>query len=172
MNYTDIIIELRKKLEIPVGRHLYGVIGTYKKLNKFSQELQRASLSDGNTFPAPLSVNEGIINVFSDEEFKEIVKNEARRPEPTRMSVRHAFEALLRKNFARSDLLILKDLELLFAYDIDLSPLRTMATDDHRIVLLLPGKRSGERLVMYPGVDGEYKIPRALIADDHLWEVK
>jgi hypothetical protein len=172
MNYTDIIIELRKKLDIPVGRHLYGVLGTYKKLDIFSQELQRASLSDGNTFPAPLSVNEGIINAFSDEEFREIVKNEARRPEPTRMSVRNAFEAFLRENFAKSELLILEDLELIFAYDIDLSPLRTMATDERRIVLLLPGKRSGERLVMYPAVDGEYKLPRSLITDDHLWEVK
>ena len=172
MRDADIIIALRNKLEIPVGRHLYGVIGSYKSLDKFMRVLQEATTSNGDHFPTPISVTRGIIETFSDEEFRSIVKDEAQRPESTRRSVELSFEKFLRTQFKQKKILVLTDLEILFPYNTDLSPLRTMATDENRIILLLPGKRSGERIVMYPDLaDGEYKIPKSLIANDHLWEV-
>ena len=171
MKDTDIIIALRNKLDRPVGRHLYGVLGTYDALDKFESVLKGTKTSNGVLFSNPVSVNKGIINAFSDNEFRSIVKDEARRPEPTRASIKKAFEQFLRKQFAEKDILILKDLEILFPYNIDLNPLRTLATDEERLILLLPGRQSGERLIMYPNIEGEYKIPKALIAENHLWEV-
>jgi len=171
MKDTDIIIALREKLDRPVGRHLYGILGTYDALDKFESAIKGMKTSKGALFSDPVSVNKSIIDTFSDDEFRSIVKEESRRPEPTRASIKKAFEQFLRKQFAENDILILKDLELLFPYNIDLSPLRTMASDEDRLVLLLPSKRSGERLIMYPNIEGEYKIPKALIAENHLWEV-
>ncbi len=172
MKDMDIIIALRNKLETPVGRHLYGILGTYDALAKFEHTLKDVKTSEGLPFPAPVSVNRGIINAFSDDEFRSIVKDEARRPESTSASVKKVFQQFLRKNFTKKNILILKDLEILFPYNIDLNPLRTMATDEDRLLLLLPGERSGERIVMYPNnPKGEYKIPKSLIAENHLWEI-
>ena len=171
MKAADIIITLRKQLENPVGRHLYGILGSYNALSTFSRALEEARFPDGTPFPVPLSVNAGIINSFSDDLFREIVTNEARLPDPTRTSVRLAFEAFLSDSIRQSPLLILTDLELLFAYNIDLSLLRVLSTDQKRIVLLLPGILSGKRIIMYPNVDGEYQVPQGIIAEHHLWEV-
>lgn len=171
MKRTDIIIALRKQLDNPVGRHLYAILGSYNGLQHFSERLEEATLTDGTKFPSPISVNNGILNFFSDEQFREIVTNEARLPDPTRTSVRMAFESFIRESFKRTPILILKDLELIFAYNIDLSPLRTLSTDKQRIILLLPGKFSGKRIVMFPNIEGEYQIPQGIIADHHIWEV-
>jgi hypothetical protein len=172
MRDTKIILALRNKLEVPVGRHLYGVLGSYEVLEKFAKVLQEEATLYGNPFPPPVSVTRGIIEAFSDEEFRSIVKDEAQRPEATRKSVELAFENFLRIQLEERKLLVLNDLEILFPYNTDFSPLRTMATDEDRIILLLPGKKSGERIVMYPNLaEGEYKIPKSLIANDHLWEV-
>jgi hypothetical protein len=61
----------------------------------------------------------------------------------------------------------MRDLEVLFTYDLDLSPFRTLCTDKQRAVLLLPGERSGERICMF-GSDDTF-LPVDLIASDHLW---
>ena len=58
MKATDIIIALRKQLENPVGRHLYGVLGSYSALSTFSRALERQD-SQRTPFPMPLSVNAG-----------------------------------------------------------------------------------------------------------------
>jgi hypothetical protein len=48
-----------------------------------------------------------------------------------------------------------------------------MAADDDRILLLLPGRRSGGRIIMFPEIeDGNYTLPPSLIAENHLWELK
>lgn len=172
MRDADIILALRNKLEVPVGRHLYGVLGPYESLDNFAKLLQEAVTSYRDPFPPPISVTRGIIEAFSDEEFRSIVRDEAKRPEATRKSVEIAFEKFLRIQLEEKKLLVLNDLEILFPYNTDFSPLRIMATDEKRVILLLPGKRAGERIVMYPNLaEGEYKIPKALIANDHLWEV-
>jgi hypothetical protein len=81
--------------------------------------------------------------------------------------------SLIKKNTARpkSDLFtnsVLKEaIEVLFTYDLDLSPFRTLCTDRQRAILLLPGERSGERIRMF-GSDDTF-LPVDLIASDHLW---
>jgi hypothetical protein len=62
------------------------------------------------------------------------------------------------------------DLELLFAYRVELNLLRTLAADDDRVLLLLPGRRDGLRVMMFPELaDSSYTLPTNLIADNHLW---
>jgi len=100
------------------------------------------------------------------------VVNEAKRPEPTAAHVAKAFDSFLRSKLKKKGLLVLWHLEMLFAYHLELNVLRTMATDDDWILLLLPGKRSSGKIIMYPDDDeGSYMLPSNLIADNHLWEI-
>ena len=173
MNDTDIIEALRGKLMVPTGRHLYAVLGTYPALKRFAEKLQQAKTPDGKPFPAPLSVTSGILNAIPDDEFRSLVENEAKRPEPIAAHVAQAFEAFLRTHLKENGLVVLGSLEILFAYGSDLSLLRTLATDAHRILLLLPGKRESGRVMMFPDQqDGDYTLPTNLIAENHLWELR
>ena len=55
---------------------------------------------------------------------------------------------------------MLAHLELLFAYRVELNLLRTLAADDDRVLLLLPGRRDGRRVVMFPDHSrGSYTLP-------------
>ena len=182
MKETDIIEQLRSKLAFPTGRHLYGILGNYGDLQSFAAKLQEARIQDGqSSFPAPISVNQAILDTIPDEEFQNLVKDEARFPEPTATQVRRAFEAFLQQRLKQDGLLVLAELELLFAYNLELSNLRTLATDGQRIILLLPGKREGGRIILFPEIsDGrsadcegsEYTLPSQLVAENHLWELK
>jgi len=79
----------------------------------------------------------------------------------------------LRSKLRGKGLVVLARLEMLFAYHLELNLLRTMAADDDRILLLLPGRRSGGRIIMFPEIeDGNYTLPPSLIAENHLWELK
>ena len=172
MKDTEIIEALISKLTVPGGRHLYGVLGSYQTLKKFSEKLQEAKTPDGRRFRKPLSVNRGILEMIPDEEFKHLVENEAKRPEPTAGHVARAFEIFLRSKLHGKGLVVLAHLEMLFAYHLELNLLRTMAADDDRILLLLPGRRSGGHIIMFPEVeDGNYTLPSSLIAENHLWEL-
>ena len=173
MKDTEIIETLRSKLGIPGGRHLYGVLGTYSVLEMFSKKLRQARTLDRRNFPKPLNVNRGILDTIPDDDFRHLVENEAKKPEPTAAQVGRAFEAFLRAKLRGKGLVTLANLELIFAYRLELNLLRTLAADDDRILLLLPGRRSGGRIALFPNWDGtEYSLPTNLIAADHLWEVK
>ena len=172
MKETDIIETLRMRLAVQVGRHLYGVLGTYPALDGFAKKLQEAKTVDGQPFPAPISVNKGILKTIPDEEFRGLVENEAKRPEPTAAHVYRAFDTFLRETLKNNGLVVLAHLELLFAYRLELNSLRTLAADTHRMVLLLPGKREGGRIMLFPDSDeGSYTLPMNLIAENHLWEL-
>jgi hypothetical protein len=173
MKDTEIIETLRSKLSIPGGRHLYGVLGSYTALQAFAKKLVQARTMDGRTFPKPLNVNRGILDTIPDDEFRQLVENEAKKPEPTAAHVAKAFGSFLRSKLRGKGLVVLANLETIFAYHLELNLLRTLAADEDRILLLLPGKRSGGRIVMFPNWEGaEYALPTNLIASDHLWELK
>lgn len=173
MKDIEIIENLRSKLNLSGGRHLYGILGSYSALKKFHKQLRQAKMPDGRRFPKAISVNKGILNTIPDGEFQELVKNEAKRPEPTAAHVGKAFEAFLRSKLTGQGLIILSNLEMLFAYNLELNLLRTMASDDDRALLLIPGKRLGDRIIMFPDSDeGSYTLPTNLIAAGHLWELK
>lgn len=173
MKDSEIIEALRSKLAMPGGRHLYGVLADFPALKDFASRLREAKTTDGKRFPKTLSVNHGILSAIPDDEFKHLVENESKRPEPTAGHVAKAFEIFLRSKLRGKGLVVLANLELLFAYHLELNLLRTMAADDDRILLLLPGRRSGGRIVMYPDMEeGNYMLPSNLIADNHLWELR
>lgn len=173
MKDTDIVENLRSKLNFSGGRHLYGVLGSYNALKRFDKKLRQAKMPEGKRFPKAISVNKGILSTIPDDEFQELVKNEAKRPEPTAAHVAKAFEAFLRSKLTGKGLIILSNLEMLFAYNLELNLLRTMASDDDRVLLLLPGKRSGGRIIMFPDTDeGSFTLPTNLIAAGHMWELK
>jgi len=170
---AEVIDSIMVKLSKPVGRHLYGVLGSYRSLERFSGKLQEAKTLDGKPFPKPLSVNRGILETIPDDEFRKLVRDEAKRPEPTADHVKQAFESFLRTILQKDGLVILKGLEMLFAYNVDLNALRTMAADDFRIILLLPGRRDSGKIFMFPGAGPiTYNLPTNLIAEDHLWELR
>jgi len=170
---TEIIESLRTCLTVPVGRHLYGVLGSYQRLNVFAETLKQATTPDGQPFPKPLSVNKGILDSIPDEEFRLLVQNEAKRPEPTAAHVAQAFERFLRSHLKGEVILVLANFEMLFAYNIELSLLRTLARDEDRILLLLPGRRGAGRVVMFPEMErASYTLPTNLIAENHLWELR
>lgn len=173
MTPADIIEALRSKLALPGGRHLYGVLGTYQQLQQFEKMLFDAKTPDGQKFPKPRNVNRAILEEIPDDEFKTLVRDEAKRPEPTAKHVEQAFERFLRGKLRGKGLVVLENLELLFAYSLELNLLRTMAADDDRILLLLPGKRDGGRVIMFPDwPDTSYVLPTNLIAENHLWELR
>lgn len=174
MKDTDIVEMLRNKLKVPVGRHLYAVLGSYKDLATFSKRLEEAKTIDGVPFPKTVSVNQGILKSIPDEEFKSLTLNEAKKPKPTAAHVEMAFNKFVKEEL-KKNLIILSNLELVFTYNLDLNILRTLTTDDHRIILLLPGKRQGDKVIMFPFLKDDsrsYALPLNLISDDHIWEVK
>ena len=84
-----------------------------------------------------------------------------------------AFEKFLRSKLRGKGLIVLSNLEMLFAYHLELNLLRTMAADDDQILLLLPGRRGSGRIIMFPELDvGSYTLPTSLIASNNLWELK
>ena len=173
MKDTEVIEALRSKLAVAPGRHLYGVLGTYQDLNAFANKLRQVKTPDGRRFPKPISVNRGILNSIPDDEFRTLVKNEAKRPEPTAAHVSRAFESFLRSQLRKNDLILLANLEMLFAYHLELNLLRSLAADEDRVLLLLPGKREGGKIIMFPSLDeGKYTLPTNLIAENHLWELR
>src|SRR2546422_7294580 len=121
---------------MPGGRHLYGMLGSYAQLERFVTVLTQAKTHDGRRFPKPLNVNRGILETIPDGEFRKLVADEAKRPEPTAAHVAKAFETFLRSKLRGKGLVVLAHLEMLFAYPLDLSLLRTMAADDYRVLLL------------------------------------
>ena len=173
MKAADIVESLRAKLAMPGGRHLYGVLGTYAQLDRFVSVLSQARTHEGRRFPKPLNVNREILGMIPDDEFRQLVADEAKRPEPTAAHVAKAFQAFLRSKLQGKGLIVLARLEMLFAYHLELNLLRTMAADDDRVLLLLPGKREGGRIIMFPELtEGSYTLPLNPIADNHLWELR
>ena len=176
MNSTEIIEALRRKLTVTSGRHLYGVLGSYALLDAFAKKLSQTKTLEDTPFPEPDNVNRGILEAIPDDEFKRLAEDEARRPEPTAAHVGRAFERFLRKSLGSNKLVVLANLEMLFAYNIELNLLRTMAADENSVLLLLPGRRAGGRVVMFHEMremaGGDYTLPTNLIADNHLWEIR
>ena len=72
-----------------------------------------------------------------------------------------------------SGLLTLKQIELLLTYNLDLSVLRTRASNQNHILLLLPGQRRSEQIIIFHETEPRFHrtLPGNLIADNHLWEL-
>jgi hypothetical protein len=171
----QVITELREGLRFSMGRHLYGVLGTYAQLAQFEQDdLAQAQTPQGSPFPQPINLNRGLLARIGDEDLRQLVKDEARRPQAVQRRLGQELDNLLSELLQNDHLLILKQLELTFAHRLDLGVFRIRATNQNHILLLLPGERRGEHITLFHEADPRYhrSLPTNLLADNHLWELK
>lgn len=171
-----IISEIREKLQFAVGRHLYGVLGSYAQLQQFEKtDLVQARDPQGNPFPEPINLNRELLARIGDDDLRQLIKDEARYPQAVQRQLGQKFDQTLGDLLASpsSGLLTLKQVELLFTYNLDLSVLRTRASNQNHILLLLPGQRRGEQVIIFHETEPRFHrtLPGNLIADNHLWEL-
>lgn len=176
MRNTDAYItsQLREKLQMPMGRHLYGVLGTYQRLREFEErDLANARDAAGHPHRPPVNLNRALLERIGDEDLSRMVAQEARRPQATVRRLGQELQRFLDEALGDGGLLILKQLEILFAYALDLSVFRIHATDRRQILLLLPGTRVGGRIILFHEAEERFQrtLPEGLIVENHLWEL-
>ncbi len=170
----QVIGELRTQLPVGIGRHLYAVLGTYARLAHFeTNHLAEARTADGAPFPTPINLNRALLDSIPDDELRKLVRDEARRPQAVQHQLNDRLRELLQAHLAATPFLILKQMELLFAFDLELAVFRTLATDQSHILLLLPGERRGEHIILFHEADARFQrtLPGNLVAENHLWEL-
>lgn len=171
----QIITELRKQLQNQSGRHLYVVLGTYTLLDHFEKDdLASALTVDGRALPQPVNFNRDLLDHIADEALRRMVRDESRRPQAVESQLNQAFEQSLRDSFAAGTLLILKQCELMFAYQLDLSRLRTYASNQNHLLLLLPGRLVSNQIVLFHEADPRFQrqFPGQLVTENNIWELK
>jgi len=170
---SEINTKLREKLEKPTGRHLYVVLGTYDRLAQYERvSLREGRGPSGERLPEPINLNRAILERVPDGDLKSLVKNEARRPKSISRRIANELESLLSERLADTTLLVLKQVEILFTYDLELNPLRIRAVNQKHILLLLPGERTSRRIILFHEAPSEFHrtLPANIVPDDHIWE--
>jgi hypothetical protein len=159
---------------MPTGRHLYVVLGTYERIDRYERVAFREARSpEDKPLGAALNVNRSLLQRFNDEELKWLVRNEAGMPETVKKQLADELDALIAEKLEESSVLAVKNLELLFAYDIELNCFRIRATNQKHILVLLPGERVGDRITLFheaPATDHR-TLPLNLVPENHLWEL-
>ena len=171
----QVISELREKLRFDVGRHLYGVLGTYAQLADFeAAALTQALDPQRRRLPQAVNLNRELLARIGDGDLRGLVRAEARRPHTIQRRLTQELDNLLGELLQEHRFLILKQIELLFAYELDLGAFRTRATNQNHILMLLPGARYGDRVTLFHEGGSRFlrTLPPNLIADNHLWELK
>ncbi len=172
MTNTEIIERLRTFLERENGRHLYAVIGDYAALDVFATQLVQAHYDDTHHFPGPISVNDALLDELGDAEFRKLSLDEPRYPEKVYKRINELFEQFLTGAFKTASVVVLHELEMLFVYRVELGPLRNMASDQRRLILLLPGKVRGERIEVFADDAPGFELPADIFAREHRLELQ
>jgi hypothetical protein len=170
----QIISELRDRLSLTMGRHLYVVLGGYGQLEHFEQiDLATATNRNGQPFPAPINLNRRLLDSMDDASLRRLVNEEARYPQAVRSRLNQALHSLLDTLLQVHRLLIIKHVELVFAYGIDLSIFRTAAANQSHLLLLLPGVWQSGRVILFHEANARFHqtLPENLVAENHLWEL-
>jgi hypothetical protein len=171
----QIVSELCEKLSFGMGRHLYGVLGTYAQLDQFEHvHLAQARVPQGQPFPSPINLNRDLLARIGDEDLRRLVQDEARYPQSVQYVLGQELGNLLTTCLQDDHFVIVKQLELVFAYSLNFSVFRTRATNQDHILLLLPGERRGSQITLFHEADPPFlrAVPANLIADHHLWELQ
>ena len=171
----QIISILCKQLQNQSGRHLYVILGSYALIEAFvKNDLTPAKTSDGLPFPKPVNFNQELLAQIEDEALRRMVRDEIRRPQAVESQLNQAFEHLLRNRFEKQFFLIVDQCELMFAYKLDLSKLRTYATNQNHILLLLPGKQVSSQILLFHEAEQRFQtqFPGQLVTENNLWELK
>jgi len=171
----QVISEIRDKLQFGTGRHLYGVLGSYAQLADFEERgLAYAQDPKGHPLPQPVNLNRELLARIGDEDLRVLIQAEARRPQAIQRRLGQELHALLEELLQGHPFQILKQLELVFAYGLDLSVFRIRAANQNHILLLLPGGRHGDHVSLFHEAGSRFQrtLPPHLIADNHLWELR
>jgi len=170
----SIVGMIRENVQIGIGRHLYGILGAYGSLKHFEQkDLPQARHLDGSSFPIPVNLNQSLLERIGDEDLRSLVQNEARLPQTVQRRLNQEFDLLLQELLQQNKFLILKQLELLFAYNLDLQFIRARATNQSHILLLIPGEKRGDHTIIFSEANPRFhrSLPPQLITANHLWEL-
>jgi hypothetical protein len=182
LNGPQIIKKLRENLPIDSGRHLYGVLGTYAQLEAFEKETLSQTnfqapgtddLNNRQTLPKVVNLNLALMERIGDDDLRELVRSEGKRPQTILHRLNQTFDSLLASLLQTDRFLVLKHIELLFAYELDLQAIRARATNQNHILLLLPGEKRGDHVALFTESSSRFhrELPYQLIADNHLWEL-
>jgi hypothetical protein len=73
---------LRERLQMPTGRHLYAILGSYVALERYERvSFSQALGADGKPLERPINLNRELLRRIPDSDLKELVQNEAKRPQ-------------------------------------------------------------------------------------------
>src|SRR6185437_380975 len=73
----EINSQLRQKLDMPTGRHLYVVLGTYERLQQYEKvDFREARSPNGQKLEDPVNVNHRLLERIPDNELKRLVQTE------------------------------------------------------------------------------------------------
>ena len=170
----QIITNLRESLQVDIGRHLYAVLAGYAQLEAFEKnELAQARKIDGTSMPKAINLSRSLLDRIGDSDLRDLVKQEGKYPIGVKRRLGNELDGLLANLLSQDHFLILKNLELLFAFGLELETLRARANNQNHILLLLPGEKRGDHVILFSEAEGRFhrQLPFQLIADNHLWEL-
>lgn len=170
----QIISTLRENLQVEIGRHLYAVLAGYSQLEAFeNNELAQARKSDGTSMPKAINLSRSLLDRIGDGDLRKLVKQEGKYPIGVKRKLGLEFDALLANLLSQGRFVILKNLELLFAFDLELETVRARANNQNHILLLLPGEKRGDHVTLFSDAEERFhrQLPYQLIAENHLWEI-
>ena len=171
----QIISELRRLLQNQSGRHLYVVLGSYNQLDSFEKnDLNPAQMADGQSFPEPVNFNRELLACIEDKILRRMVQDESRRPRAVESQLNLAFDHILRQYFDQNSFLILNQCELMFTYNLDVSKLRTYATNQNHLLLLLPGRHISHQIQLFYEAETRFhrQFSGSLVTENNLWELQ
>lgn len=165
---------LKGKLANQAGRHLYVILGTYAALDRYERSAY-PELRDihGVEMPSPVNVSRTLLARFQDEELQKLAGSELRQTNHIKDRLYNEFDQILVDGLKESSALALKQVELLFAFDIELDKVRIRGVNQKHILLMIPGEMSGERITLFHEASPEWHrtLPQALVPEDHLFEL-
>jgi hypothetical protein len=170
----EINSQLSQKLEMPTGRHLYVILGTFDDLEHYEKvDFHEARSPSGQRLDDAVNVNHSLLDRISDDELKRLVQTEASRTGSVKGRLAKELDALVAEKLSSSFFVALKNLEILFAYDLELNCLRIRATNQKHILVLLPGERVGDRITLFHEAQAHYHrtLPINLVPENHIWEL-
>jgi hypothetical protein len=159
---------------MPIGRHFYVILGTYERIERYERvAFREARGPDDKPLGTALKVSRSLLQRFSDDELKWLVRDEAGMPETVKKQLADELDAMIADELAVKSFLALKNLELLFAYDMELTCFRIRATNQKHILVLLPGERVGDRITLFHEAprSNHRTLPMNLVPENHLWEL-
>ncbi len=102
-------------------------------------------------------MNRALLDSIADDDLKRLIRDEARQPLATQRRLNEHLATLLTSRLREARFLIVKQIELIFAYELELTVFRTCATNDKHILLLLPGERRGDRITLFHEAEARFQ---------------